>query len=169
MFCPSCGKTNSADQRFCRSCGLGLEKIVQSIAEQLPEITSDLQIEKRRLTVERWLNIVGVGAASLVALSVLWGIIYTFIIVKGAFVVGSILLTFIVGLIVFGLLAIYRDHLIKASNRQQMAQREIARAQNTDTLLNEPNHESVASVTEHTTELISIEEPERRDGLRESN
>ena len=30
MYCPNCGKTNSPEQRFCRSCGLGLEKIVQS-------------------------------------------------------------------------------------------------------------------------------------------
>jgi hypothetical protein len=35
MYCPKCGKENAADQRFCRSCGLRLERISQSVVEEL--------------------------------------------------------------------------------------------------------------------------------------
>lgn len=47
MFCPNCGSNNSTNQKFCRSCGLGLENIAQSLVEQLP-VKSDESIEKRR-------------------------------------------------------------------------------------------------------------------------
>lgn len=34
MYCPDCGKTNSAEQKFCRACGLQLEQVVQSLVAQ---------------------------------------------------------------------------------------------------------------------------------------
>ncbi|HXC70860.1 MAG TPA: zinc-ribbon domain-containing protein [Pyrinomonadaceae bacterium] len=30
MYCPNCGTKTSANQNFCRACGLGLEKIALS-------------------------------------------------------------------------------------------------------------------------------------------
>jgi hypothetical protein len=35
MFCPNCGKDNSTGQRFCRSCGMGLEAVSQVVASEL--------------------------------------------------------------------------------------------------------------------------------------
>jgi uncharacterized membrane protein YvbJ len=56
MYCPSSGNKTSATQKFCRSCGLGLEKIAQSLAEQAPtRLDEDLQKRKRR--IERWASI----------------------------------------------------------------------------------------------------------------
>jgi uncharacterized membrane protein YvbJ len=49
MYCPDCGAKTSVDLKFCRSCGLGLEKIAQSLVEQLPAMSDDLQARKNNL------------------------------------------------------------------------------------------------------------------------
>ena len=48
MFCPHCGKENSIEQRFCRSCGLSLEKTAQSLAEQRPGLELNKTFSKSR-------------------------------------------------------------------------------------------------------------------------
>ena len=66
MYCPNCGTTISSDQSFCRACGLGLEKIAQSLIEQRPnEFAESLQQRKER--IERW----GVAALSVFGLGVI--------------------------------------------------------------------------------------------------
>ena len=64
MFCPNCGNKNAESQNFCRSCGLGLEKIAESLTEQLPTVSVEsLQDRKERL--ERFgmasLSVFGLG------------------------------------------------------------------------------------------------------------
>src|SRR6185436_14203021 len=81
MYCPNCGKSNSAEQKFCRSCGLSLEKTVQSLADQLPALELDKQLRERERKVDRLINIVAGSAISIVVVGVLWGIIYEIIIV----------------------------------------------------------------------------------------
>ena len=50
MYCPNCGNKNGDGQNFCRSCGLSLEKIAQSLSEQLPTIAvRGLQERKDKL------------------------------------------------------------------------------------------------------------------------
>jgi len=50
MYCPNCGNKNADDQNFCRSCGLGLEKIALSLNEQLPTVAvQSLQERKEKL------------------------------------------------------------------------------------------------------------------------
>lgn len=66
MYCPNCGTTISSAQSFCRACGLGLEKIAQSLVEQRPnEFEESLQQRKER--IERW----GVAALSVFGLGIL--------------------------------------------------------------------------------------------------
>lgn len=157
MYCPNCGKTNSAEQKFCRSCGLNLEKTVQSIAEQFPAEEIDKHIQYRRRIVDRWLNIIAGSAISIVAVSVLWGIIYEIIIVKGEVLGGSIFLGFIVALILFALLMLYRESLVKTSGKGPLAQQKMAQAEDTAKLLPESSAESVPSITERTTDLLMVE------------
>ncbi|HET8670034.1 MAG TPA: zinc ribbon domain-containing protein [Candidatus Saccharimonadales bacterium] len=40
MHCPNCGKKTSIDQKFCRSCGMGLEAVSKAIASHQSGIDS---------------------------------------------------------------------------------------------------------------------------------
>ena len=157
MYCPNCGKQNSARQKFCRSCGLSLGKTVESLAEQLPAIDLDKNLQQRKRRVDRWLNITGGTAISIVVGSVLWGIIHEVIIVKGEVLGGSIFLAVVVGIILVALLAVYRDILEKASAKHKLSQSELPLAEETARLAPGSAVEVMASVTEDTTELLTIE------------
>ena len=154
MYCPNCGKTNSAEQKFCRSCGLSLEKAVQSLADQLPGLELDKNLRERQLKVERLITIVLGSAISIVLVGVLWGIIYGIIIVNGQVTVGLFMLAFIVGMILFALLSMYRDSLRKAAGKRQLPEPAPAFVADTGELLSESLVEPIPSVTERTTELL---------------
>jgi hypothetical protein len=154
MYCPNCGRTNTPRQKFCRSCGLSLEKIAQEIALQLPaeEVGKHLQVRQRR--VECGLHIVAGSTISLVVGGVVWGIIYEIILVKGEVLAGSLFLSFVVGLLLFAGLAVYRDSLLKASGKRQVMPQKTSQAEETANLLPESFSEVTPSVTERTTELL---------------
>jgi hypothetical protein len=157
MYCPNCGKTNSADQKFCRSCGLGLERIAQSVAEQLPREGLDKQLQDRTRVVDRWLNIVGGTAVSILVVGVLWGIIYKIIIVKGDVLEGSIFLAFVIAIILFASLAYYQNAVLKSGATQQRGRTGSFPSQNTAELIPESSAPLISSVTENTTELLLTE------------
>lgn len=160
MYCPNCGRTNSAEQRFCRSCGLSLEKIVESIAEQLTAHELDEHLRDRQRKVDRLLNITAGTVISIVVGAVLWGIIYEIIIVKGELLGGSLFLAFVVGLILVALLAVYRESLVKASTKRSRLEQGTPKAETTAELLPESSAKSIPSITEHTTELLAVEKNE---------
>ena len=55
MYCPGCGKENSAEQRFCRSCGLSLLMISQTLAHELAATKSaDTPVEIVKREQKRW-------------------------------------------------------------------------------------------------------------------
>ena len=64
MYCPNCGNKNAEDQNFCRSCGLGLEKIALSLTEQLPTVAVQ-SLQERKEKLERLgmvsLSVFGLG------------------------------------------------------------------------------------------------------------
>lgn len=65
MYCPNCGKTNSEEQKFCRSCGLSLEKVLQSLVEQRPSTEIDNNFRERQRKVELWAKIFGTGIGAI--------------------------------------------------------------------------------------------------------
>jgi hypothetical protein len=154
MYCPNCGRTNTPGQKFCRSCGLSLEKIAQEIAEQLPAEEVGKHLQDRQRGVERGLHIVAGSTISLVVCGVVWGIIYEIILVKGEILAGSLFLSFVVGLLLFAGLAVYRDTLLKASGKRQVTPQKMSQAEETANLLLESFREVTPSVTERTTKLL---------------
>lgn len=153
MYCPNCGKTNSTEQRFCRSCGLRLERVVQALVEQLTAPDAEKSLVERQHSLDRWIKVVAVSTISLFVGAVLWGIIYSIIIVKGELLAGSIFLAVIIGLMLFGLLVLYRESLAKPSKQKALPD---VHASDTARRLEERN-EAVPSVVERTTELLEVE------------
>jgi zinc-ribbon domain len=155
MYCPSCGKTNSAEQKFCRACGLQLEQVVQSLVAQLTAPDADKKLAERQNNLDRVIKAVAVGTISLFVGAVLWGIIYSIIIVKGEVLAGSIFLAIIVGILLFGLLMLYRDSLSQNPSKQNSS-RPDSLVSDTAELLSESRYEPVPSVVERTTELLTV-------------
>ena len=71
MYCPNCGKQNAESQNFCRSCGLALERIAQSLNEQLPTVAVK-SLQERKDQLEKW----GVASLSVFGLGVIGFLLY---------------------------------------------------------------------------------------------
>lgn len=162
MFCPNCGKETSIDQNFCRSCGLGLEKIAVSLSEQRPEkLDQSLQAQKERL--EKY----GVAALSVFGLGFLGFVVYLIvqkIIAKGGdpitlFGMLGFLLMVVCGLASVVLFAKAKDLREKSTKRQQQ---NLASGIPTGQLLSEGHFEPVPTVTERTTELLTVDKRETK-------
>ena len=72
MYCPNCGHKNVAGQNFCRSCGLGLEKIALSLTEQLPTVAVQ-SLQERKEKLER----LGVASLSVFGLGIFVFLLYS--------------------------------------------------------------------------------------------
>jgi hypothetical protein len=147
---------NSAEQKFCRSCGLSFDKIVQSLTEQLPPGQVNKKLEERQRTVERLLTIAGVSAAAIFMAGILWKVVYKIILIKGNVIEGLGFLSFLLLVVAAGILALYRDSLLKA-NKRALPEATPALVADTGKLLSESRLEPIPSVTESTTELLPTE------------
>ena len=154
MYCPNCGQATSIEQKFCRSCGLSLEKAAQSLVEQLPAAELNKQLQERQRRVERLLYTLGGTGAAIFVVSLFWTIINEIIIGEIPVLGGMIFLVFILGLIVFALLMLYRGSLLKASSKRGLDQPAPSQVEDTARLLPESYIEPLPSVTERTTDLL---------------
>jgi hypothetical protein len=168
MHCPSCGTEAPVTQRFCRSCGFSLEKIPELVTQQLSEsehigeVAEKLQ--ERQLKIERWLYITGIGFTTLVALSLLTGLIYLMLAGNLPLVPGTIILILIFGAMVAGSLGLYSENLKKKlSASSSVKSKTLAEPATTSNLPLEAYQGPLISVTERTTTLLDKNEATKKE------
>ena len=162
MYCPNCGNQTSSDQKFCRACGLGLEKIALSLGEQLPaRIDETLLARKERL--EKFgvaaLSVFGLGLLSLVLYSlaekmILRGDVFEALTMLGVFVMLAC------GLVSVFLFARAKE-LGERAGKRQLEPATTEKKSSTRELLTEGTLEPVPTVTERTTELLFVEKRDK--------
>lgn len=158
MYCPNCGKQTSTEQKFCRACGLGLEKIAHSLGEQLPA-----RMDQSLLARKERLEKLGVGALSVFGLGMLGLLLYA--VGQKLSAQGSLLAVLaMVGLVIMfgcGLLSAIlfarAKELGEQASKRQLQPNETETGGSTRDLLPEGRFEPVPTVTERTTELLVAE------------
>ena len=158
MYCPNCGTKTSADQNFCRACGLGLEKIALSVKEQLPTtVNPSLQMQKERFEKLGMvaLSVFGLGVLSFIAYS----IGYKLMVSKGDILTGLAMIGFII-MIACGLASVIlfaKAGEVGKEATKRPSQTDLSSGESTKELLTEGHFEPVPTVTERTTELLTVE------------
>lgn len=165
MFCPNCGANNSTEQKFCRACGLNLEKSAESLLEQLPTAQSANLLKHEKL-IEKFGNFAlgGFGVVVLFGVTIL---IYTIVkkfLVNGTDVYLAILL---IAFITFALLSlifvIFNESLKeKKAKINPVVKNELNEKRDAAKLLEEKTFEPISSVTENSTELLYAKNKTRK-------
>lgn len=165
MFCPNCGANNSVEQKFCRSCGLNLEKSAESLIEQLPNAQNANLIKQTR-AIEKFGNFAlgGFGVVLLTAISAIVYLIFTKMILTGANVLAGVL---IIAFLIFAILSLAFVYLNEAAKEKKaktnsILNDELTGKRETGKLLEEKPFEPVGSVTENSTELLFAENKTRK-------
>lgn len=166
MYCPNCGTKTSTDQKFCRACGLGLEKISLSVSEQLPT-KFDRSLHEQK---ERYQKL-GMAALSVFGLGVfaflLYGIVYKVIMSRGDTLTGLALIGLTI-MMVCGLASVIlfaKANEVGEETTKRPQQNLAAESEATKQLLSEGHFEPVPSVTDRTTELLVVEKRDTKGRL----
>ena len=166
MFCPNCGNKNSVDQRFCRSCGLGLEKVSQSLTEQLPN-ASALSLQQQKEKFERLgmiaLSVFGFG----VGISILYMVFYKLMVSQGKVLAGLGVLAFliVIGCGLASVILFAKANEVKEVPAPRIDPAELSSERSTQELLSEAKPSPQFSVTDRTTNLLPTQnEKEKSTG-----
>ena len=154
MYCPNCGNKNAEDQNFCRTCGLGLEKIAQSLTEQLPSVAVK-SLQERREKLER----LGIASLSVFGLGVfgflLYNVFVKLMLSQGLFIAVLAVL----GTIIFisaGLTSVILFAKAKELKEAE-SKRQIGPATKSTGKLLEPHRQPAFSIADRTTNLLPMD------------
>jgi hypothetical protein len=172
MHCPNCAAKAAAGHQFCRACGFNLEKVWPVVAEQLQGAKADetsaesvAHLLRKQRQVERWLGIAFLCFVVPLFLAIVTGIVYKIMIVKGDYLLGSIILGIFLAAAASLALVGYNE-----SVKESLAKRKVSppddrpTAQADTKMLAESRFEAAPSVTERTTDLLAVK---RKSNTRE--
>lgn len=150
MFCPNCAAQNKDDQHYCRTCGLQLDVISRQVAEQFPS-EEYASLARRRRAFEI-IGMISLSVAVLIGLLfVLAQAFYYKLIVFGPDVLfGSAF----GALVLFALISVFFFNYPKLFMKLEPTALDPDKPLDTNKLIDDRQFEP-ASVTEHTTELLS--------------
>ena len=153
MYCPNCGSKNAEGQNFCRSCGLGLEKIAQSLTEQLPSVAVQ-SLQKQKEKLER----LGMASLSVFGLGIFGFLLYS-VFVKLMPIYGWLAVLGVLAAIIFigsGLASVIlfakANELKETAGKRQLG----PPSEPTGKLLESPQ-QPVFSVADRTTNLLPVD------------
>ena len=160
MFCPNCGANNSTEQKFCRACGLNLEKSAESLIEQMPSAQT-ANLLRHEKAIERFGNFAlgGLGVVGLVAVTAGLYVLVTKFIITGTNIFAAVLLiSFFVFAFLSLIFVVFNETLKEKKQKINPGlSTELTEPKNTGKLLEEKLFEPAASVTENSTELLYAE------------
>lgn len=160
MHCPNCATKASGEQKFCRSCGLKLEKVHQLLSEELS--SADLHIQNKIRRFEHWRNAVALLTFATFIIAILVVFIRE---IKAAIESGSSELygTLVGFIVVIGILMAMSFAMYSAYLRQKLTNRKLSQtatapdAAPTVKLPPDAAGVELPGITEHTTEILKTD------------
>ncbi len=163
MFCPNCAADNRSEQNYCRSCGLKLDSIAKSVAEQFP--SAEYAALQRRKELFKKMSLGSLAGTAVVGLGIVLSIVgyYKLLLFGPEVLFWSAFGAFAL----FALLSVFFFAFPKLSTqfenvRSHPAPPDDGGGAQTGKLIEERPFEPVGSVTEHSTELLHAARESRK-------
>ncbi len=151
MYCPRCGKDGSLDQKFCRTCGFQLDQVVELLEPKSAQVVDQ---NPSQLKLKRIGSVVVITTISLALFGVCGGIIWAMVAGGMPVWIGLLALLVLIGITSgFILLGVAQ---VKATT-STASQTVLDSNETTTRLLNQHALSIPPSVTERTTNLLSVD------------
>ncbi len=157
MFCPNCAAPNAEDHSYCRKCGLKLDAIAKTVAEQFPSV--EYAAIARRIRAFEIVGIFSLSVAAIIGFAMLIAKAFQYKVIL--FGPDVLFYSALAALLVFGLFSVfcfnYKEfvNFDKLNPRLPSPETNDAEVPTTRRLIDERPFEQ-ASVVEDTTELLAV-------------